>query len=76
VESLRGASGSSVLKGFLRLSLVSIGVEVYSAITEESQISFNQIHKPSGKRVNYTKSESALELDPIRNGSERIDSER
>jgi len=35
---------------------VSIGVEVYNAISSESQITFNQIHKPSGKRVNYIKS--------------------
>lgn len=42
-------------KGFLRLSLVSIAVEIYNAVESKSDISFRQIHKPSGKRVNYTK---------------------
>jgi len=39
----------------LRLSLVSIPVEIYSAVESSSAIALNQIHKPSGKRVNYTK---------------------
>lgn len=39
----------------MRLSLVSIPVEIHSAIEPGSGISLNQIHKPSGKRVNYTK---------------------
>ena len=42
-------------KGYLRLSLVTIGVEVYNAVESKSEISFRQIHKPSGKRVNYEK---------------------
>jgi DNA end-binding protein Ku len=42
-------------KGYLRLSLVSIGVEVYNAVESKAEISFRQIHKPSGKRVNYEK---------------------
>ena len=42
-------------KGFLRLSLVSISVEIYNAVESKSEISFRQIHKPSGRRVNYTK---------------------
>jgi len=42
-------------KGFLRLSLVSIAVEIYNAVETKSEISFRQIHKPSGRRVNYTK---------------------
>ena len=42
-------------KGFLRLSLVSIGVHLYNAVESKSEISFRQIHKPSGKRVNYQK---------------------
>ena len=40
-------------KGALRLSLVTIGVEIYPAVETASEISFNQIHKPSGKRVRY-----------------------
>ncbi len=42
-------------KGYLRLSLVTIGVEVYNATESASDISFRQIHKPSGRRVNYEK---------------------
>jgi len=42
-------------KGFLRLSLVSIGVEIYNAIESKSEITFRQIHKPSGRRVSYEK---------------------
>lgn len=42
-------------KGFLRLSLVSIAVELYNAVESKSEIFFRQIHKPSGRRVNYTK---------------------
>ncbi len=42
-------------KGYLRLSLVSIAVELYTAVDTKAEISFRQIHKPSGRRVNYTK---------------------
>lgn len=42
-------------KGFLRLSLVSIAVEVYNAEDRKADVSFHQIHKPTGKRVHYTK---------------------
>ncbi len=47
--------GRAYWKGFLRLSLVSIAVEVFNAVDASSDIRFNQIHKPSGKRVNHTK---------------------
>jgi DNA end-binding protein Ku len=42
-------------KGYLRLSLVTIGIEVYNGVESKSEISFRQIHKPSGRRVNYDK---------------------
>lgn len=42
-------------KGYLRLSLVSIGVEIYNAVESKAEITFRQIHKPSGRRVNYEK---------------------
>src|SRR4029079_2447628 len=42
-------------KGFLRLSLVTIAVELYNAVEAGADIGFNMIHKPTGKRVNYTK---------------------
>jgi DNA end-binding protein Ku len=44
-----------VWKGQLRLSLVSIPVEMYSATNSKARVSFRQIHKPSGKRVQYQK---------------------
>ncbi len=47
--------GRAYWKGHLRLSLVSIPVEIYNAVDSGSEISFNQIHKPTGKRVNYQK---------------------
>jgi DNA end-binding protein Ku len=40
-------------KGMLRLSLVTIAVEIYPAVETAAEINFNQIHKPSGKRVRY-----------------------
>ena len=48
-------TGRAYWKGFLRLSLVSIPVEVYTAVETAAAISLNQIHKPTGKRINYTK---------------------
>ena len=42
-------------KGFLRLSLVSIGVHLHNAVESKAALSFRQIHKPSGRRVNYEK---------------------
>ena len=42
-------------KGNLRLSLVSIPVELHNAVETSSQISFRMIHRPTGKRVQYRK---------------------
>ena len=44
-----------IWKGQLRLSLVSINVEMFPAHKSGATTSFNQIHKPSGKRVHYQK---------------------
>lgn len=41
--------------GQIRLALVSIPVEIYSAAKSSSSISFRQIHKPSGEPVRYEK---------------------
>ena len=41
--------------GQIRLALVSIPVEIYTATKSGAKISFNQIHEPSGKRVHYEK---------------------
>ena len=42
-------------KGQIRLALVSIPVEIFSATKSGAAIAFNQIHEPSGKRIKYEK---------------------
>ncbi len=42
-------------QGQIRLALVSIPVQVFPATRSAARISFNQIHKPSGKRIRYEK---------------------
>ncbi|MGB7418836.1 MAG: Ku protein [Erythrobacter sp.] len=42
-------------QGQIRLALVSIPVEIYSATKTGAKIRFNQIHEPSGKRISYEK---------------------
>lgn len=42
-------------KGQIRLALVSIPVEIYSATKSGAKIALNQIHEPSGKRIKYEK---------------------
>jgi DNA end-binding protein Ku len=41
--------------GRIRLSLVSIPIQLYSSTKSGSRIAFNQIHEPSGKRIRYEK---------------------
>jgi DNA end-binding protein Ku len=58
-------------KGQLRLSLVSINVEMYTAHKSGAATAFNQIHKPSGKRVHYQKVVDGIgpiEADDIKKG--------
>src|SRR5690348_11164313 len=42
-------------KGQIRLALVSIPVEVYSATKSGATLALNQSHGPSGKRIKYEK---------------------
>jgi DNA end-binding protein Ku len=42
-------------QGQIRLALVSIPVEIYSATKSGAQIAFHQVHEPSGKRIKYEK---------------------
>jgi DNA end-binding protein Ku len=42
-------------QGQIRLALVSIPVEIYSATKSGATVAFNQIHEPSGKRIKYEK---------------------
>ena len=45
----------SLWKGQIRLSLVSIPVELFSATKTSGRTSFRQIHEPSGKPIHYEK---------------------
>jgi len=54
----------AVWTGQLRLSLVSIPVEIFAATTGGARVSFRQIHKPSGKRVRYEK--TAAGVGPVK----------
>jgi DNA end-binding protein Ku len=42
-------------KGYLRLSLVSVPVQLYSAVESGNDLPLHQIHRPSGERVRYEK---------------------
>lgn len=47
-------------KGHLRLSLVSIAVEMYPAVEGGSRPAMHQIHRPSGRRIRYQKTVPGL----------------
>src|SRR5687768_5643162 len=49
-------------KGYLRLALVTIPVQIHAA-TESGKTALNQIHKPSGQRINYTVTAGGQEVD-------------
>ena len=59
--------------GQIRLALVSIPVQVFPATKSAARIAFNQIHKPSGKRIRYEKvvpGLGAVDTDDIVKGYE------
>lgn len=65
-----------VWTGQIRLSLVSIPVEIHSAKSSGRSVSFRQIHAPSGKPVHYEKVVSGLgkiDTDDIMKGYETED---
>lgn len=60
-------------QGQIRLALVSIPVEIYSAEKSGAAIRFRQIHEPSGKPINYEKVVAgigAIDRDDIVKGYE------
>ncbi|HWA19947.1 MAG TPA: Ku protein [Devosia sp.] len=62
-----------IWKGQLRLSLVSINVEMFPAHKSGATTAFNQIHKPTGKRVHYQKvvdGVGPVEAEDIKKGYE------
>ncbi len=44
-----------IWRGQVRIGLVSIPVELYSATKSGATIAFHQVHEPSGKRIKYEK---------------------
>jgi DNA end-binding protein Ku len=48
-------SARPIWKGHIRLSLVSIPVELFTATKTSEKIAFRQIHEPTGKPVHYQK---------------------
>ena len=44
-----------IWRGQVRIGLVSIPVEIYSATKSGATIAFHQIHEPTGKRIKYEK---------------------
>jgi DNA end-binding protein Ku len=62
-----------IWKGQLRLSLVSIEVELFTATTAAAKPAFHQIHAKSGKRIHYEKVADGVgpvERDEIKKGYE------
>lgn len=60
-------------QGQIRLALVSIPVEIYSATKSGAQIAFHQIHEPSGQRIKYEKvapGVGPVDVDEIMKGFE------
>lgn len=55
LEKVRTMATRAIWKGQLRLSLVSLAVEMHTATKAGARISFRQIHEPSGKRIRYEK---------------------
>jgi DNA end-binding protein Ku len=59
--------------GSIRMSLVVIPVQIYSAIDAKSSVAFHQIHKPTGKRVRYQRvvpGEGEVDYEDIAKGYE------
>lgn len=54
-RSVASSSGRPLWTGQLRLALVSVPVQIYSATKSGARLSFHQVHKPSGKRIRYEK---------------------
>lgn len=50
----------AIWKGQLRLSLVAIPVELYSATDRRARISLRQFHEPSGKPIHYEKTAAGI----------------
>ncbi len=60
-------------QGQIRLALVSIPVEIYSATKSGAAVSFRQIHEPTGKPISYEKVVTGVgpvDLDEIVKGFE------
>src|SRR3981189_581223 len=59
--------------GFLKLSLVTISVRLYTATTERERIRFHMIHEPTGERVRqqlFARGTGPVERDEVVKGYE------
>ena len=68
------AASRATWKGQLRLSPISVPVEVHSATNSGARVSFKKIYGPSGKRVRFHKTVSCVgpvKLEGILKGQER-----
>jgi DNA end-binding protein Ku len=54
-EGNRTVAARAYWQGQIRLALVSIPVEIYSATKSGAAVSFKQIHEPSGQPIHYDK---------------------
>ncbi|TZG27430.1 Ku protein [Sphingomonas montanisoli] len=60
-------------QGQIRLALVSIPVEIFSATKSSAQVAFHQVHEPSGKRIKLQKTVPGIgpvDVDEIVKGFE------
>ncbi len=59
--------------GTIRMSLVSLPVNIFTATDRKAELHFHQLHKPTGRRVRYQKTVpgvGAVEMDDIVKGYE------
>jgi DNA end-binding protein Ku len=54
-ESAPAPGGRSLWSGQLRLALVAVPVQLFSAVTTGARLAFHQIDQASGKRIRYEK---------------------
>lgn len=49
------SAGRPLWSGQIRLSLVSVPVQIHAAVKSGARLAFHQVHAPSGKRIRYEK---------------------
>jgi len=67
------APGRPYWTGTIRLSLVALSVNIFKGVDPKGEVHFHQLHKPSGKRIQYQKvaaGEGPVDKDDIVKGYE------